>query len=531
MTSAQTQANQATQATPTNLRTAQRKTARAPLRVVARNDKIVLRTLADIRTFFATQQHRTFFISPSNFNMIGMHEWVRGWHNITLLDCFDGQHAQCTNVPDDHSRLFTGVEDVNRYLIDQPKVRKLLASGKRGAVRDQALFLFFDEALERKCTELGLDLALPPNRLVREVDSKIVTTQIGNAAGVRSVPNTLAHVGSYAELQLLARQHKLGERWVVQTAYGDSGKTTFFIQSEADYAAVAQKIECEDKVKVMRWVRCAGAAIEACATRWGTFVGPLLTELIGQSELTPYAGGWCGNENHDDAFTPAQRADVLRKTEAMGDVLYAQGYRGSFELDYLLDLDTQEIYLGELNARITGVTALTNTSDFSEAVLPLFLFHLLEFDARVDLQLDVQQFNQELLARGAQGVSSQVILKHTQDELRIITQAPVSGVYRMLDDGSLTLKQAGVRRRDALAPHEAYVLRIQSAGEYAYRGGDMAIGFLNGVIREVDGQLNAAGKRWVQALQATFETRPLNQEERAAVELAHNPANVKNARE
>jgi biotin carboxylase len=499
--------------------------------MVANNEKIVLRTVADIRHFFATQQRRTFFISPSNFNMIGMHEWVRGWHNITLLDCFDGDHPHCQPVPDDHSRLFTGVEDVNHYLLDQPQVRALVSANKRKALPDQALFLFFDKALEQKCAELGLELALPSNRLVREVDSKLVTTEIGNAAGVRSVPNALAQVGSYAELQLLASYHDLGERWVVQTAYGDSGKTTFFIQCEADYDAVAAQIECEDRVKIMRWVRCTGAAIEACATRWGTLVGPLLTELIGQSALTPYAGGWCGNENHSAAFTLAQRAAVQRKTQALGDALYARGYRGSFELDYLIDLDTQEIYLGELNARITGVTALTNTSDFSQAQLPLFLFHLLEFDTRVDLQLDIRQFNQALLAQGATGVSAQTILKHTQQELRIITAAPVSGVYRLGDDGTLTLKQASVRRRDALAADEAYVLRIQKEGEYAYRGADLAIQFLNCVIRDDAGQLNATGQRWVQALQALFETRPLNQEERAAVALAHNPANVKSARE
>jgi hypothetical protein len=499
--------------------------------MVANNEKIVLRSIDDIRRFFASAQRRTFFISPSNFNMIGMHEWVRGWHNITLLDCFDAGHAHCLNVADDHSRLFTGVEDVNHYLLAQPQVRELLSGGPRSGVRDQALFLFFDEALEQQCMALGLDVALPPNRLVREVDSKIVTTEIGNAAGVQSVPNTLAHVGSYAELQLLASYHGLGERWVVQTAYGDSGKTTFFIQSEADYNAVAPQIEREDRVKIMRWVRCAGAAIEACATRWGTVVGPLLSELIGQRELTPYAGGWCGNENHEEAFTPVQRAQVQRLTQAMGDALYARGYRGSFELDFLLDLDTQDIYLGELNARITGVTALTNTSDFSQATLPLFLFHLLEFDVRVDLQFDLAQFNQDLLAQGAQGVSSQVILKHTEEALRIITSAPVSGVYRMGEEGSLSLKQPGVRRRDALGADEAYILRIQSAGEYAYRGGDMAIAFLNGVIRDAQGQLNATGLRWVQAVQATFETRPLSQEERAAVELAHNPANVKSSGE
>ena len=58
----------------------------------------------------------------------------------------------------------------------------------------------------------------------------------------------------------------------------------------------------------------------------------------------------------------------------------------------------------------------------------------------------------------------------------------------------------------------------------------MAIMFLNGVIREDDGALNHAGKRWVQALKSTFETRPLTQEERATVAFANNPANVKSAR-
>lgn len=499
-----------------------------------------LRSVEDIRQYFAKSERSYYFISASNFNMIGMHQWVRGWHNINLLDCFDGAHPAATVVPDDHSRVFSGMEDVNHYLLDKPAVQALI--GARSAIRtskgssvsapktpgkDQALFLFFDEGLEEKCQALGLELALPPNRLVREVDSKIVTTHIGTQAGVASVPHVMAQVGSWAQLQTLAQEAGLGERWVVQSAYGDSGKTTYFIDGEADYQAVAHLIEAQDQVKVMRRVRCVGTAIEACATRWGTVVGPLLTELIGQAPLTPYAGGWCGNENYADAFTPALRATVQQKTQAMGDALYQRGYRGTFELDYLLDLDSGELYLGELNARITGVTALTNTSDFCAAQLPLFLFHLLEFDGAVDLQMDLHAFNRSVLEQGSAGVSSQIILKHTDAMLQMITQAPVSGVYRMDADGALHLHAAGVDRRQALAADQAFVLRIQSEGEYAYQGGDMAILFLNTVIRQADGQLNAQGLRWTQALQATFALRHLTQEERAAIALAHNPANVK----
>jgi hypothetical protein len=257
-------------------------------------------------------------------------------------------------------------------------------------------------------------------------------------------------------------------------------------------------------------------------------VGPLLTELIGQPELTPYAGGWCGNENYAAACTPKVRAQVMTKTQAFGDALYRRGYRGTFELDYLMDLDSGEIYLGELNARITGVTAITNTSAFSQQYLPLFLFHLLEFDGGVDLTLDLHAFNEMMLLHGANERSSQIILKHTEATLKMIAQAPSSGVYT-LTNNTLELKETGCDRALAKRAGEAYLLRIQDAGEITYKGADKAILFVNAVIRNPDGALNAEGLRWTLALQKSFALRDLTQEEASAVALKHRPANVKSS--
>ncbi len=491
-----------------------------------------MRTLSsfdDIRRHFQLRRRSTYFISACNFNMMGMHSWVRGWKNVNMLDCFDGTHPDVVVVPDDHSRAFTGIEDINHYLFDNPGVAQMLRGGRTRGERDQVLFLFFDEALEARCAEMGLEVALPRNRLVREVDSKVVTTKIGNQANVVSVPNILARVDSYARLRSVARQAGLGESLVVQEAYGDSGKTTYFIDSEADYAEHAYKIEQQDSVKVMRRVRCAGTAIEACATRWGTFVGPLLTELIGAPLLTPYPGGWCGNELYADAFSEETRAKVLRMTQSMGDALYQRGYRGYFELDYLVDLDTQDLYLGELNPRITGVSAMTNLSAFCRSTVPLFLFHLLEYDAGVELEMDADAYNQDVLARGAQGVSAQLILKYTDDMLRVVTRAPLSGVYQLDEQGHLNLQQPGYDRLAALAPDQAYVLRISAVGDYAYHGGDLAIMFVNTPIRSAQGALTPQGEVWTRALRACFGYRMLTQNERVQVELARNPANAKSA--
>ncbi|NOQ36287.1 MAG: biotin carboxylase [Methylococcaceae bacterium] len=486
--------------------------------------KHILNSIAEIKQYFAANDVPYYFMSASNFNLMGMHDWVKNWRNINLIDCYDNQHPQVLMVENDHTQIFAGIEDINHYLINSPQAKALFDAEKNTA---RAIFLFFDERLEAICESLNIEIILPKNKLVKEIDSKIVTTEIGNQANVASVPNALAKIDGYETLLNVANEAELGERWVIQTPYGDSGKTTFFITNEDDYKKVAKKIEREEKVKIMRWINCRGTAIEACTTRWGTFVAPLLTEIIGDSHLTPYAGGWCGNELYEAAFSPDIRSQVLEKSEAIGEILYQRGYRGYFELDYLIDRDTEEVYLGELNARITGISAMTNLSEFSMKNLPLFLFHLLEYDTNVELNFDVHAFNQAMLKNGAEGTAAQMIMKYTEEPLKIITEAPVSGVYKLTAEGDLQLKQASTNRREALGENEAYILRISDKGEYAYKGNDLAILFLNQKIANTEGKLNENGQQWSDALKACFKFRHLNQEERSLVEQTYNPINIK----
>jgi hypothetical protein len=96
-------------------------------------------------------------------------------------------------------------------------------------------------------------------------------------------------------LTRIAEKHGLSDDLVIQSAFGDSGHTTFFVKCESDFAKHAKDITGEREVKIMKRINCRGATMEACATKSGTLVGPLLTEIIGRRELTPNKGGWCGN--------------------------------------------------------------------------------------------------------------------------------------------------------------------------------------------------------------------------------------------
>ena len=64
----------------------------------------------------------------------------------------------------------------------------------------------------------------------------------------------------------------LGKDLVVQTPYGDSGRTTFFIRSEADWNKNADEMKNE-QLKIMKRINHMPGTVEVCVTRHGTLVG------------------------------------------------------------------------------------------------------------------------------------------------------------------------------------------------------------------------------------------------------------------
>ena len=180
----------------------------------------------------------------------------------------------------------------------------------------------------------------------------------------------------------------------------------------------------------MKRINCREAAIEGVITRHGTLVGPLMTELTGYPELTPYGGGWCGNDVFAAALSEEHRRQARAFTQQMGERLRREGYRGYFELDFLADMDTGDMWLGELNPRVTGASSMTNVTAVAYGDMPLFLFHLLEF-LDVDYEIDVDELNAGWAQPSAIDEWSQFILKDTADVVELITEAPRSGIWRL----------------------------------------------------------------------------------------------------
>ena len=65
---------------------------------VSRTNKVKpLKNISDIRRFFHRNETPIYFISATNFNLLGISEWVRNFRYINYLDCFDGRHPMVRN--------------------------------------------------------------------------------------------------------------------------------------------------------------------------------------------------------------------------------------------------------------------------------------------------------------------------------------------------------------------------------------------------------------------------------------------------
>ncbi|MFH6769934.1 biotin carboxylase [Gaetbulibacter aquiaggeris] len=461
-----------------------------------------LNGVPDIRRYFYKNEVPLYFISATNFNMLGADEWIKGFKFICHIECFDGQHPNVFSpkeeIPHDE---FTCIEDINNYLLQHPEVQDYLKTRKKGKNTGKAMFLMFDEKTEKLAKKLGLQIMFPTAKMRTLMDNKVNTNRIAEKAGVPCVPYVLTPVTDYTHLNKVSKS--LGTDLVIQTPFGDSGHTTFFISNEEEFKKYEEEIVKEKEVKVMKRINCKGSAIEACVTRHGTIVAPLMTELVGFKELTPYKGGWCGNEIYPNAFNPEIREKAIKYTQLFGNQLRKEGYKGYFELDFLIDQDNGEVYLGELNPRVTGASSITNHAVFALADAPLFVFHILEW-MDVDYDLNIKELNERWARQENIDGWSQLIVKHTEDTIEYVSEAPASGIYKMFDNGHIQFDRMDTHRRAVETENEAFFLHISKKGDYIYEGADMGILVSRGRMMTDDFKLNARAKNWIHAIRGKY---------------------------
>src|SRR6202046_2497933 len=92
-----------------------------------------LNGMAEIRTFFRTNQQPIYFVGPTAFNLLGIDRWVRNFQYIASYDSWDGHHPRVFTPENRPYIEFESSEKSNNYLLRDPEVREHLR--RRGGVQ------------------------------------------------------------------------------------------------------------------------------------------------------------------------------------------------------------------------------------------------------------------------------------------------------------------------------------------------------------------------------------------------------------
>lgn len=466
-----------------------------------------------------SRPRHVFYFSRTAINLLGVDRFAEGFSFVTLVDCWDGAHPNVF-VPKAQPRVRPrGNVEIAHWLLRSPEVQAHVANETPEGVTPQVVFAFFNEETERICRELGYEILSPSAALREHLDSKITTTQLGDSVGVESAPNILTRSDSWEDLKAQAIAAGLGDDLVVQTPYGHSGETTFFISNEAEHRSVATKLQGAE-LKVMRRINHRAFAADVVATRWGPVIGPVLAEIAGHEELTDNPGGWVGNDLAADLISESELRTVRETISKFSESLFREGYRGIHEVSVLLDTDTGAAYLGELNPRMSGALATSNVPVGVFSNLPLFGLHLLEYavaengaegDAET-FSLDTAAVNEaELLAQldGSTGNWGHLMIQHTGATERI-TSAPRTGRYRVEADGSLTFLAPDLDWHGIEGDDEAFCLRVMGEGEYRTHGEIIALGVTRKRLQDNAGELTDNAHTLVAGVRSLYEGKKLS---------------------
>jgi len=437
-----------------------------------------------------------YLIESSLFLGIGMEKYIGSLHIICAVDTFNGLHPNVF-IPKsfDYNHLASYEDIINGLLCNQEVIKYIKFNGQ-----GKLITWLLNETTESFAAKLGLEVCLPPATVRNYWGSKVNANRLAERAGIPCVPYVLSAVEDYSHLRRLAAH--LGPDLVVQMPHGYGGETTFFIADQFDFEKNQNLIKSEKEVRIMKRINCVSTGLEGCITRYGIVTSPLFLELISIPELNLYPGGWSGNECVANAFPESIQRAAQNYAVRIGEQLCLEGYRGHFEVDFLIDKEKDILYMGEINPRFCGFTPMFTHAVMMQEETPLFLFHLAEW-LDIAYDIDIDALNLRWMALPQNTSLSFLYMHHVQDAC---SYAIPSGIYRMKSNEAVEF----VRPETSLPqldPDEIFWFSVAPDGQLLQKGHEVGGLFLPERATSDGQNLHPKTKAWIKGLREIGDAR------------------------
>ena len=414
---------------------------------------MIIEDLNSQKEYFKTVKTPIFGAGVHAFNRLGLEDIAQNYRLLAL------RHTLETKLIEKDTEVFSLEKGMGTKHIREPRnattVIKLPQTKEYLSKFPNPAIMVYKSSLkmERVCKENNWRLIASPIRFGKELfENKIKFRRLLQDLGVAVPPGTIKKVKDLHYGQLL---NKYGLPFVIQHPTRGGGKGTFFINNQEDFHNAQRKLkfkiteeykEIPDEVKqviVAKYISGSSPSVTGCVTRQGILSCSPQLQILDIAELySPKKGSglFCGHDWTASNFSDKVKFQVYDITEKIGQYFKGQGYKGIFGLDFVMDEETEKLYVVEANPRLIGQFPTLAMAQALTGEPSILGFHVLEhLDA--DYELDAAKVNY-LMRQPKKGAH---MLMHNLTECWAKNYGVVKpGAYR-LDHGKLKYLRKGYK--------------------------------------------------------------------------------------
>lgn len=239
---------------------------------------------------------------------------------------------------------------------------------------------------------------------------------------------------------------------IAEATWG-GGTGTFFIENEEGFKKyetrtleLFEKLKDTEKeirsVNVAPFITGISSSVPCCATKFGTFVGSIQTQLVDVSEvnakLPTRSGVYSGHDWVVNDFSEKSQKQAEEIAKKFGDYIYSQGYKGIFGIDLIVDKDG-EVWPVECNPRETDAFPLILMLQMEKGAIPFQVFHNLEH-LDIPYEIDFEEMDKTYKQKYN---ASQLVMYNNVNSSSVDTKAIKAGVYKLVDGEKLDFVRDG----------------------------------------------------------------------------------------
>ena len=323
---------------------------------------------------------------------------------------------------------------VGFMLSDERYLKKII---KRNGNDDRALFFYMSEEMNKLCKRQKIKMALPSYTVQEKIGNKLFLQDICKKLGIKVNKSiSINKVDEDVSKIYTKCLNELETPFIVQGGLGVSGEDTFIINSEQELTNYLPKLS--NKFRASKFLKKnIPLSVHICITKDETYYEGPYVQLVGFRELAKNPFQFSGNDTNQKIITEDTKKIIFELSMKLSGYAKNEGYLGIMGVDFLWDLETERVYVQEINSRLVGLTRLLTGIQKEQKIIPDLVRHINVF---TELQIDKSCQNKKIDL--SKNNYSQIYISHNSAEEILVKKYLLPGIYKVAGNSLIRTKNS-----------------------------------------------------------------------------------------